>query len=63
MRLYSRRAFRSSRADFAEMYAISDRPGSTYAAVLDALNCHRGKGQQKVTVEHIHGFPLHAALT
>ncbi len=27
---------------------------STYAALLDALNRHRGKGQQKVTVEHVH---------
>src|SRR5262249_37065405 len=26
----------------------------TYAALLDTLNRHRGKGQQKVTVEHVH---------
>jgi hypothetical protein len=26
----------------------------TYAVLLDALNKHRGKGQQKVTVEHVH---------
>ena len=26
----------------------------TWAALLDALNKHRGKGQQKVTVEHVH---------
>jgi hypothetical protein len=26
----------------------------TYASLLDALNRHRGKGQQKVTVEHVH---------
>jgi len=26
----------------------------TYAALLDALSRHRGKGQQKVTVEHVH---------
>lgn len=26
----------------------------TYASLLDALNKHRGKGQQKVTVEHVH---------
>src|SRR6266851_3657374 len=25
----------------------------TYAVLLDALNRHRGKGQQKVTVEHV----------
>jgi hypothetical protein len=26
----------------------------TYAILLEALNRHRGKGQQKVTVEHVH---------
>jgi hypothetical protein len=26
----------------------------TYAVLLDALSRHRGKGQQKVTVEHVH---------
>ena len=26
----------------------------TYAVLLDTLNRHRGKGQQKVTVEHVH---------
>jgi hypothetical protein len=26
----------------------------TYSALLEALNRHRGKGQQKVTVEHVH---------
>ena len=26
----------------------------TYAVLLDALNRHRGKGHQKVTVEHVH---------
>jgi hypothetical protein len=26
----------------------------TFTELLDALNRHRGKGQQKVTVEHIH---------
>jgi hypothetical protein len=29
-------------------------PLATYATLLDALNRHRGKGQQKVTVEHVH---------
>jgi hypothetical protein len=27
---------------------------SDYVSLLDALNSHRGKGQQKVTVEHVH---------
>ncbi len=26
----------------------------SYAVLLDALNRHRGKDQQKVTVEHVH---------
>ena len=26
----------------------------TYTTLLEALNRHRGKGQQKVTVEHVH---------
>lgn len=26
----------------------------TYAAIVEALNRHRGKGQQKITVEHVH---------
>lgn len=28
----------------------------TYATLLDALNKHRGKGQQKMTVEHVHVY-------
>jgi hypothetical protein len=28
-----------------------------YAKQLEALNKHRGKGQQKVTVEHVHVAP------
>lgn len=30
------------------------RLSRTYANLLEALNRHRGKGQQKVTVEHVH---------
>jgi hypothetical protein len=26
----------------------------TYSTLLETLNRHRGKGQQKVTVEHVH---------
>src|SRR5215467_15237896 len=29
----------------------------TYATLLESLNRHRGKGQQKVTVEHVHVHP------
>ena len=32
----------------------ANRLSRTYATLLDALNRHRGKGQQKVTVEHVH---------
>jgi hypothetical protein len=28
----------------------------TYSTLLEALNRHRGKGQQKVTVEHVHVY-------
>ncbi len=28
----------------------------TYSTLLGALNRHRGKGQQKVTVEHVHVY-------
>ncbi len=29
-------------------------PSRTYSTLLEALNRHRGKGRQKVTVEHVH---------
>jgi hypothetical protein len=29
----------------------------TFSMLLDALNRHRGKGQQKITVEHVHVHP------
>lgn len=32
----------------------ANRLSRTYAALVEALNRHRGKGQQKVTVEHVH---------
>ena len=37
-----------------ENLAQANKLSRTYAAVLDALKRHRGKGQQKVTVEHVH---------
>jgi hypothetical protein len=33
---------------------VRNKLSRTYATLLDALNRHRGKGQQKVTVEHVH---------
>jgi hypothetical protein len=37
-----------------ENLSQANKLSRTYAALLDALNGHRGKGQQKVTVEHVH---------
>src|SRR5215831_7707240 len=37
-----------------ENFSQANKLSRTYAALLDALNRHRGKGQQKVTVEHVH---------
>jgi hypothetical protein len=37
-----------------EAWSQANKLSRTYAALLDALNRHRGKGQQKVTVEHVH---------
>ena len=40
----------ASRSDLTQANKLS----RTYAALVEALNRHRGKGQQKVTVEHVH---------
>jgi hypothetical protein len=37
-----------------ENLAQANKLSLTFATLLDALNRHRGKGQQKVTVEHVH---------
>ena len=37
-----------------ENLAQANKFSRTYATLLEALNRHRGKGQQKVTVEHVH---------
>jgi hypothetical protein len=37
-----------------ENLAQSNKLSRTFATLLEALNRHRGKGQQKVTVEHVH---------
>src|SRR5262245_52505518 len=36
-----------------ENLSQANKLSRTYAVLLDALNRHRGKGQQKVTVEHV----------
>ena len=37
-----------------ENLSQANKISRTYAVLLDALNHHRGKGQQKITVEHVH---------
>jgi hypothetical protein len=37
-----------------ESFSQANKLSRTHTALLDALNRHRGKGQQKVTVEHVH---------
>ena len=43
-------SFESRRENLSQANKLS----RTYTALLEALNRHRGKGQQKVTVEHVH---------
>jgi hypothetical protein len=40
-----------------ENLAQASKISRTFATLLEALNRHRGKGQQKVTVEHVHVHP------
>jgi hypothetical protein len=40
-----------------ENLSQANKLSRTYATLLEALNRHRGKGQQKVTVEHVHVHP------
>src|SRR4051794_258938 len=37
-----------------ESLTPANKLSRTYATLLESLNRHRGKGQQKVTVEHVH---------
>ena len=37
-----------------ENLSQANKLSRTYAALIEALNRHRGKGQHKVTVEHVH---------
>jgi hypothetical protein len=39
---------------YREYLNQANKLSRTHAVLLDALNRHRGKGQQKVTVEHVH---------
>jgi hypothetical protein len=49
-RAMNEQTFESRRENLSQANKLS----RTYAVLLDALNRHRGKGQQKVTVEHVH---------
>ena len=51
-----RRAMLSEQPHPARMENLSHagKLSRSYAALVEALNRHRGKGQQKVTVEHVH---------
>jgi hypothetical protein len=48
--MVSEQTFEGRRENLSQANKLS----RTYAVLLDALNHHRGKGQQKVTVEHVH---------
>jgi hypothetical protein len=48
--MISEQTFEGRREELSQPNELS----RTYAVLLDALNRHRGKGQQKVTVEHVH---------
>src|SRR5271169_1106984 len=41
----------------SENLSQANKLSRTYATLIEALNRHRGKGQQKVTVEHVHVYP------
>ena len=48
--MISEQSFEGRRENLSQANKLS----RTYAMLIEALNRHRGKGQQKVTVEHVH---------
>jgi hypothetical protein len=48
--MLSEQTFEGRRENLSQANKLS----RTYATLLEALNRHRGKGQQRVTVEHVH---------
>jgi hypothetical protein len=48
--MHSEQSFEGRRENLNQANKLS----RTYSTLLEALNRHRGKGQQKVTVEHVH---------
>jgi hypothetical protein len=49
---HANRSFEGRRENLSQANKLS----RTYATLLEALDRHRGKGQQKVTVEHVHVY-------
>jgi hypothetical protein len=55
MECYRRAALRDQTFEGQQEYLNqANKLSRSYTVLLDALNRHRGKGQQKVTVEHVH---------
>ena len=48
--MHGEQTFEGRRENLSQANKLS----RTYATLVEALNRHRGKGQQKVTVEHVH---------
>jgi hypothetical protein len=48
--MFAEQTFEGRRENLSQANKLS----RSFAVSLDALNRHRGKGQQKVTVEHVH---------
>jgi hypothetical protein len=48
--MHSEQTFEGRRENLNQANKLS----RSYAVLVEALNHHRGKGQQKVTVEHVH---------
>ena len=48
------RWWRSAVEGRRENLSQANKLSRTYATILESLNRHRGKGAQKVTVEHVH---------
>lgn len=54
MESYRRAMLAQTAVGRQDALAQANKLSRTFATLLDALNRYRGKGQQKVTVEHVH---------
>jgi len=52
-----RRAMLPEQSLWKEQLNQANKLSRTYANLVEALNRHRGKGQQKISVEHVHVHP------